>query len=268
MTRGVLLTLIGTTAVVIAGAWAIVTIVQLKIDLMRQQYDCEQVVAKARSDNQEVHAALDSANIELGAVKSSLAEVQGEIKLLKQTPAYYFDQAVAKMKESEDEQSLKLFSDFLSRFPNDPLAQQARLNVEQIESKMKAAVEAEARARKEKVGKICTLLIDLTKGCEKVKAEVIPLYRELGIGDAYRAWEDGTGLSKEVWLMLIDFRRSMVSQYEMFEEGWVDGEKQVLGEKCVSALQGAATQARTDCLFNGRRQNLNWIRSTAMKACN
>lgn len=89
---------------------------------------------------EKTRSLLEAAGADLRKTRSDVAEAQTEIKKLKQTPRYFFDQALDLMKASTDDagdtKAIKAFQVVVDRFPEDAMATPARKRIEDLNDRI------------------------------------------------------------------------------------------------------------------------------------
>jgi len=118
-------------------------------------------LAKVRGQLDEATKAKMAVEAEMAKLHARLAEVEAENTKLKQTPRYYFDQAVARMKASKDDagdnEAVTAFQNVVDRFPDDPLGTAAENKIGDLKTRIgeRGRKRRQAQARVRKLIKIC-----------------------------------------------------------------------------------------------------------------
>jgi hypothetical protein len=113
----------------------------------------------------------DEAKSALAKAEAQVKQLQEENQQLKETPRFFFDQAVSEMKNAEsantdkaDRAAVTRFQEVVSRFPEDPLAQAATENISKLNKRIS---ERDLAIQKAQVG-----VLRLVKTCHDATATV------------------------------------------------------------------------------------------------
>jgi len=125
--------------------------------------DLRQDLSKAEGKLGDTRKLLETARATLATTQTNLKKItteletaRTEIKRLKQTPRYFFTEALSKAKASDDdygdEKAIAAFQVVVDRYPEDPLAKVAKTRIgelkERIEGRAKKLKKAQAKVRK------------------------------------------------------------------------------------------------------------------------
>jgi hypothetical protein len=122
------------------------------------QINTDEAVSKAKAecdpvkaDLATVKADLATAKVELATLRVALAAAQTENTKLRQTPRFYFDQAVAKMAASDsdpgDSAAIAAFQHVADRFPGDLLVEEAQKKIKELNGRIAGRARALAKAQ-------------------------------------------------------------------------------------------------------------------------
>jgi hypothetical protein len=87
-----------------------------------------------------LYDSLDKTNAVVSSLRGNIARLESEKERLSQTPRFYYGRAVDEMEKAAtdntddaDSKAISLFQDFAKRFPDDPLAKPATVNIIELE---------------------------------------------------------------------------------------------------------------------------------------
>ncbi len=124
--------------------------------------------------------------------------------------------------------------------------------------------ESMKKYRTDKIRNIRKMLYDVAKNCDQVKGEVLAAFKAEGYPPS-KSWS-GLVSDPEVRRQLTNLKLANMDNFRAVQ-GQIDGDEDLIGPACVQALSDANKKAEDDCLYNGKRQNLKWIRTAGKAEC-
>jgi len=136
-------------------------------------------VRKQLDDSQHVATSLQES---LNAEKAKVVALQAENVQLKQTPRYYFDQAVGAMKTADgadtddaDQAAITKFQEIVQRFPEDALSSAAKSKIKELNDRITGRARALAKAQQE-VKRLINVCVSSSKQARRIEREGAEYY--------------------------------------------------------------------------------------------